>query len=275
MFRFLSSRWVIALGFLLAFYGAAGTSALIHETRALKAQSAEETLPVTGLDLAPDFSREAEAFNGAISAASAITTAETGAAALSLPGNSSVPAVKTLSSVLPADPMSPSASPTPSPPEIPLRLVIASIGLEAQVVPAETKVIELSGREYQQWLAPEKFASGWHPDSAMLGEAGNTVLNGHHNVAGEVFGRLVEVEIGDVIQVYSAGSVFTYQIVNKMTLPEKYEQLDVRMNNARWILPSRDERLTLITCWPPESNTHRLIVVAKPLARENLLRPLD
>jgi sortase A len=55
-----------------------------------------------------------------------------------------------------------------------------------------------------------------------------------------------------------------------MILPEKYEQIEVRMNNAQWILPSVDERLTLISCWPYETNTHRLIVVARPLGQESL-----
>jgi sortase A len=60
-----------------------------------------------------------------------------------------------------------------------------------------------------------------------------------------------------------------------MILPEKYEQLDVRMNNAQWILPSVDERLTLISCWPYESNTHRLIIVARPIAREEITLNMD
>jgi sortase A len=157
--------------------------------------------------------------------------------------------------------------PTAPPSEIPVRIVIPALGLDAPVVPAQINVVKVSGQEYQQWLVPDEFASGWHAGSARLGEPGNTVFNGHHNVFGEVFGNLVEVEIGDVIQVYSSASEFSYQITNKMILPEKYEQLDVRMNNAQWILPSQDERLTLITCWPYESNTHRLIVVARPFSR--------
>ena len=42
----------------------------------------------------------------------------------------------------------------------------------------------------------------------------------------------------------------------------------VRLANARWIQPSEDERLTLITCWPYESNTHRLIIVALPASQK-------
>jgi sortase A len=40
--------------------------------------------------------------------------------------------------------------------------------------------------------------------------------------------------------------------------------VDQRLANALWIMPSKDERLTLITCYPYDSNTHRLIIVARP-----------
>jgi sortase A len=93
------------------------------------------------------------------------------------------------------------------------------------------------------------------------------VLSGHHNTLGAVFGDLVELEIGDLIQVYSHSYLFIYQITNRMIVPEKYQLLDTRMANLQWILPSQDERLTLITCWPDDSNTHRVIIVAAPVER--------
>jgi sortase (surface protein transpeptidase) len=49
-----------------------------------------------------------------------------------------------------------------------------------------------------------------------------------------------------------------------MLMPERFKSLTVRLDNARWILPTKDERLTLITCWPAKSNTHRVIIVALP-----------
>lgn len=158
----------------------------------------------------------------------------------------------------------------PAVPEVPVRLSIPAIELDAPVVIAETRAVKVSGKKYLQWLVPDKFAAGWHEASARLGEIGNTVLNGHHNLHGEVFRRLVDLNVGDTILVYSEESLFTYVITNKMILPEKYEQLDVRMENARWILPSDDERLTLITCWPYESNTHRLVIAASPVSYEKL-----
>ncbi len=160
-------------------------------------------------------------------------------------------------------------------PEVPVRIMIPSIDLDAPVIPAPVNFEKLAGKEFLQWYVPDQFASGWHTTSAMLGETGNTVLNGHHNAFGEVFISLVDVTEGDIIWVESAQSRFKYQITNKMILPEKYEQLDVRMNNAQWILPSIDERLTLITCWPYETNTHRLIVVARPTGREEITFELE
>lgn len=157
----------------------------------------------------------------------------------------------------------------------PGRLVIPSIGLDAPVVPAKMRTIIFRGERYQQWLAPNYHAAGWHTDSALLGAVGNTVLNGHHNSLGAVFGRLVELEAGDIIQVYSHNSLFTYQVTNRMIVPEKYQQMDTRMANVQWLLPSQDERLTLITCWPDESNTHRVIIVAAPVERLDLVTDLQ
>lgn len=157
---------------------------------------------------------------------------------------------------------------TPSLSEIPLHLVIPVIGLDAPIMSVQPELVNVGGVELLQWISPNEYAAGWHETSAKLGEVGNTVINGHHNTSGEVFKRLVELIEGDLIKVYSDQHLFTYQITNKMILPEKYETLEVRIKNAQWILPSQDERLTLITCWPYESNTHRLIIVAKPILVE-------
>ena len=160
-------------------------------------------------------------------------------------------------------------------PEVPVRVVIPSIELNAPVIPAPVDFETIAGKEYLQWFVPDEFAAGWHTTSAMLGETGNTVLNGHHNAFGEVFVSLEKVNEGDIIWVESEHSRYSYQVTNKMILPEKYEQLDVRMNNAQWILPTVDERLTIISCWPYESNTHRLILVARPLGQEEISPSLD
>ncbi|HEX7555802.1 MAG TPA: sortase, partial [Leptolinea sp.] len=115
-----------------------------------------------------------------------------------------------------------------------------------------------------QWVAPNLFAAGWHGSSASLGEKGNTVINGHHNEYGKVFGKLIDLQLGETVYVYSDKKIFPFIISNKMILKEKGTDLQTRLANSSWIQPSNDERLTLITCWPPDNNTHRLIIVAVP-----------
>jgi len=147
---------------------------------------------------------------------------------------------------------------------IPDRLIIPAIYLDTPVEPIYAKIIEVEGEEYTQYVAPDKFAAGWHVNSAMLGQTGNTVLSGHHNAFGEVFADLDKLEMGNQIRVMSDNTVFEYIITNTMILPEKDQPLEVRLDNARWIMTSDDERITLVTCWPHNSNTHRLIIVAVP-----------
>lgn len=148
---------------------------------------------------------------------------------------------------------------------VPDRIVIPSIGLDAPIVPVKAKIIKYDGKEYQQWLAPDEYAAGWHNSSAKLGDAGNTVLNGHHNAFGQVFASLHKVKEGEIIKIYSGEFYYDYIVARRLLLPEKFNTLSNRMENASWISPSTDERLTLITCWPPESNIYRVIIVALPV----------
>jgi LPXTG-site transpeptidase (sortase) family protein len=155
--------------------------------------------------------------------------------------------------------------PKSEPGEAPVRLVIPSIDLDAPVIPAEMAVVTIKGKEFIQWQAPDQLAAGWHIDSALLGKSGNTVINGHHNQFGEVFLRLVNLQVGDIIEIHSETRPYRYVVTNTMIFPEKHASLNERLENARWISSSGDERVTLITCWPYATNTHRLIVVASPI----------
>jgi LPXTG-site transpeptidase (sortase) family protein len=156
-------------------------------------------------------------------------------------------------------------SPTPITGMIPDRVVIPAIFLDAPIVPIHYKTVEYLDQTLQQWLAPNQFAAGWQDTSALLGLPGNTVLNGHHNAFGMVFKDLLKLEVGDIIQVYSGSQVFNYKVEERMLLPERYQPLEVRIANARWVMPSDDERLTMITCWPATGNSDRVVIVAFPV----------
>lgn len=152
---------------------------------------------------------------------------------------------------------------------IPVRISIPNIDLTADIINAMQKEIVQGEKTYIQWSAPDEFAVGWHFTSSFLGVPGNTVLNGHHNVFGKVFEHLDQLVSGDEIFIYGNDlHIYEYVVSNTMILAERDVSLDERLENARWILPSEDERITLITCWPYFSNTHRLIIVARPQGSE-------
>jgi len=155
--------------------------------------------------------------------------------------------------------------PTPPPPATtpPERIIIPAIGLDSEIVPIGWYVVEQDGQRFSVWQVAD-YAVSWHKTSAYPGHSGNVVLNGHHNIKGEVFRYLVDLEVGDRVILYAGGQPYYYQVEQKMILKEKGEPPEVRRENAQWIGPTDDERLTMVTCWPYTNNTHRLVVVAVP-----------
>lgn len=172
----------------------------------------------------------------------------------------------------PAELVSMAAAPTPAEAQksLPTRLVIPMLELDAPVKPAELLTWQEGNKRYSQWTVPDEFAAGWHGDSAPLGEVGNTVLNGHHNVHGEVFRDLINLPVGEEIIIYDDNQPFTYRVTNMELLRNQGVSLRERLANGRWIHSTEDERLTLVTCWPYTSNTHRLVIVAHPVDGEGL-----
>lgn len=165
--------------------------------------------------------------------------------------------------------------PTPYPEESsPSRLVIPSIALDAEVVKVGLEVQTIDGQPVLSWGVPDLKAAGWHIDSAPPGFPGNTVLNGHHNIKGEVFRYLEKLEPGAEVVIYAGDEAHYYTVAERHILKDKYESLEVHIQNAQWVLPTDDERLTLVTCWPYTNNTHRLIVVALPMRPTPTPRPI-
>ncbi len=142
------------------------------------------------------------------------------------------------------------------------RLEIPAIGVNAPIQSVGLMELEEDGQRYRQWQVPNAYAVGWHTTSAPPGTTGNTVLNGHNNVYGSVFRDLVELQLGDEMIVSEDGQTHRYQVAHRELVEENDQPLDVRLENARWMFPTADERLTLISCWPDIGITHRVIVVA-------------
>jgi LPXTG-site transpeptidase (sortase) family protein len=145
---------------------------------------------------------------------------------------------------------------------MPIRLTIPAIALDSGVVPVDKAPVVINGETYGQWNTADNMV-GWHNLSAKLGQVGNTVFNGHSDVNAAVFRNLGYVRIGDEIIVSSGAQDYRYVVTQKFLVQEGNVPLEVRIQNAAWIAPSQDERLTLITCANPGA-THRLILIAQP-----------
>ncbi len=147
---------------------------------------------------------------------------------------------------------------------MPTQIVIDSVGINSGIISVGWHTAEREGQLTSVWEVAE-YAVGWHQNSALPGDSGNMVLSAHSNVSGEVFRPLPDVSQGDIITVYVDDQPYNYQITHTTIVKEAGQPLAVRQQNAQWIAPSDDERLTLVTCWPYPHSTHRFIVVAKPI----------
>lgn len=110
---------------------------------------------------------------------------------------------------------------------------------------------------------------GWHapPDwSGLPGEGGNVVIAGHSPTQDptiwphSVFRQLAYLNAGDRIEVM-AGATFRYRVAYTFIVPEGQATEPAA---AQWIERGIDERLTLVTCWPPHTAAYRVVVVAYP-----------
>ena len=120
-----------------------------------------------------------------------------------------------------------------------------------------------AGQIFSEWDVAA-YAAGWHKNSALPGEGGNVVMSGHNNILGAVFRELDQLKKGDPITVWMGNHLYNYAVDQVIVLPDSHITDEQRVANARWIGPFDDERLTLVSCWPRNNNTHRIVVVAHP-----------
>jgi sortase A len=96
---------------------------------------------------------------------------------------------------------------------------------------------------------------GHYPGTALPGQAGNAAIAGHRTTYGAPFFHLDQVVPGDDIQVTTLSGSFHYRVSSK---PRAVVPSDTAVLN-----PTHDNRLTLTTCTPAFSASHRLVVVAE------------
>ena len=174
-----------------------------------------------------------------------------------------LPAGQDAISVAAAPPLNPSLD--GSAPQAPTRVEIPAIRVDSPVIPVGWRAVRLAdGQVVSVWEVAD-YAVGWHKNSALPGQGENIVLSGHNNIKGAVFRKLYTLEPGDEITVWVGNRSYRYRVDQVMILPERDAPPEQRRANARWIQPFGEERLTLVSCWPEDDNSHRVIVVAFPV----------
>ncbi|HLB45849.1 MAG TPA: class D sortase [Anaerolineales bacterium] len=130
--------------------------------------------------------------------------------------------------------------PTPSPRQA-VRMVIASIGVDAPVVLGDT------------WEQLKK-GIAQHIGTADPGQPGNMVVSAHNDIFGEIFRDLDRLQPGDEITVYTQVEKFTYLITGTRIV----EPTEVSVMN-----PTVGPTLTLVSCYPYLVDTQRIVVFAE------------
>jgi sortase A len=134
------------------------------------------------------------------------------------------------------------ATPTPEPRMPITRVVIESIDLDVEAVPAP--LVEKDG--VRTWAVPA-YKAGHAEYTADAGQPGNAVLMGHVSSlhSGDVFKNLERVRVGDLVEVFSGPRSFTYRVSDTHAVP----RTDLSMVEA-----TPEPVVSLFTCtgtWDP------------------------
>ena len=111
------------------------------------------------------------------------------------------------------------------------------------------------------WAPPRN--AGHFLYSGRPGEGTNIVMVGHSG-SGLVFERLLAVEIGQRISVQTEAGTHHYTVTQTQVVAVKGADAEQLAANVDFVQPTASEQLTLVTCWPRDAYTHRLIVQAVP-----------
>lgn len=188
---------------------------------------------------------------------------------LFLLGCSEIIAIERMPTPTPTPSPTPFPTPTPNPLTLaslamPARLVATTIGLDAPVVEMGWHIEEQFGAAVRVWDIPENEAA-WHNNSAWPGLGSNVVISGHNaSLGGQIFAEVEALQIGDLITLWNGrGKAFTYEVTDRVIVRTLIASQENLAFLQRAMEPTPEERLTLITCWPNWTNTHRLVVMAE------------
>lgn len=142
---------------------------------------------------------------------------------------------------------------------------IPALNITSAVVPVGWRVNyqeDLSSGAFE-WDSPNADV-GWVITSALPDEGGNIALYGHNNLYSRVFERLYKAQAGDAVLLQTEAGTWKYTVRYVLLLPMLGADAEQIARYAAYLQPSADARVTLVSCYPPQSNTHRVVVIAQP-----------
>jgi sortase A len=145
-----------------------------------------------------------------------------------------------------------------------VHISVPAVGIDAEIQEISPVEVVVGQQTVFEWPVVD-WAAGHHSTSANPGEGGNIVIAGHDDVRGEVFRGLHDIKVGDQVVVSTDTKDYTYVVQEIHMRLFNTASLDEQLTIGGFIGPMPEERLTLVTCWPYKVDSHRLIVVAKPL----------
>ena len=148
------------------------------------------------------------------------------------------------------------------------RILIPRIAVDKKVVEVGWTLQDINGQQVAVWEVA-KYAVGHHTGSANPGQVGNMVFAGHSGGRAYPFNDLFYLEPGDQIMVWSNDQQYDYTVQDKYVVDEIGPNVTAaqRQENAKFIEPTDDEMMTLVTCWPltgPDKFNQRVIIRATP-----------
>lgn len=145
---------------------------------------------------------------------------------------------------------------------------IPALNIASEVVPVGWRINfdeSFQSGEFE-WDSPDANV-GWVVNSALPDETGNIILYGHNNIYGKVFQNLYEVKEGQRIYLQTENKRWAYEVRYVLLLPILNVSAEQIKSYQQYLDPTADARVTIISCWPPQSNTHRVVVIAKPVEK--------
>lgn len=157
------------------------------------------------------------------------------------------------------------------------RIDIPRIEVDRKVIEVGWYLEDRGGQQVAVWEVA-KYKVGHHTGSANPGQGGNIVLAGHSGGNAYPFNDLFYLKPGELIVVWSKGIQYHYVISERLVLDEigPNVTLDQRIRNARYIEPTDQEMVTLVTCWPltgADKFNQRVVIRALPYRAPDALLP--